>query len=744
MSRKAAREVGQDVIVSPDSESDVETQKDNHEEKLKDLTARLDAVFEFHTSRRLKPAKSTSSSSNPSPRRSRNSSQSRLPLQDVAAISSDMVDFDTSKDHSSVRPRKSLSNLVGTLSRKASRLGLDAPLSTVDADGGAQLQAPSRPRIGSRSTTNLRALGACPAGTSNQDLNIPLSPPLPGGHNSAGASLRVLSSNGSRSSESSTNAGLPLEAEEHRKGGFQLNIPNEEGYTKARTRSISPSFSNVQSVKSSPVSSHRQLQDVPPRSGSPEVYEEREGEDINQEVEIPKLAISIPSQRRWVGYWARMLAGMDPRAALDSNMMHPNRRKVKILRIFVDRRTTKVNEIGKNEGHLSVQILRYNERLVERLESWERAARRRQRAFGAIDPGAASTKLLPLEVENDDEEGEGDQDTSLMTKEKKVARRKEDERRWKECEKRNLDHRQEYDRRLRQHGNDTGVGQWGINVMAERDTVRHFDWEDEKESLAHDQLETIAMVSEAERTILPKSNALPLLSKADLASKMSEEPSILRYIFKPCDGDTTHYGHDTPQMTWTKPSSASDGFTKLVRGVISGNKLKTSEQQSSNNTTPFQPQNPSNSSSNTRQPLLTNLTSDQTCTNITEPSSAKTSDELLRNGKGQQQGLIIDADREISLKVLLGRTGATHAKLPDLTSAGYLWFIPAFETPTVSGKKGPKKGQVVQCQFGIGEIDFRKGKKSIPLMGGGDIRSIMVEFEWIEVGWHEANENSDE
>lgn len=738
--RKAGNQPDQYVTVSPGSESEMEAQNGDQEQKSKKLTARLDSVFEFHTSRRLKPSKSTASSTNASPRRSRNPSTSCLPLRDTtAASSSEIIDMNTIKGHSPLRLRRSLSNLVGTLSCKASWLGMEAPLSSVDADGATQLQKTSRLRLNTKSTTNLRALGACPAGTSSLDLNALNSAPLSNGHDISSDHLALSSSNNIRSSESSATSTQDLEAEERRKGRSQLSIPNGDEKKEAKSRSTSPSFTIGQGIKNSPGSSNNQLQDTLPRSGNPEEYKEAAGED---EVEIPKMAVSIPSQRRWVGYWARMLAEMDPRAALDSNMMHPNRRKVKILRILVDRRVIKVDETNKMEGYLRVQIARYNARLVERLENWERVARRKQRAFGAVDPGAPSTEILPLEGENEDK---GDQDFSEITREMKVARRKEEEKRWKDCEKRNLDHHQEYDRRLRQHGNDTGVGQWGINVMAERETLRHFDWEDEKGSLAYDQMETVAMASEAGRTILPKSKASPLLSKPDLTAKTSEEPSILQYIFKPSEADTTHYGHKTPQMTWTKPSSTSDGLAKLVRGILSGsNRSSITKQQGSHQTSPLQQKNPSNSSSDTSHSRYTDRTNNQTSTIVTDPPSAKPSDELLREGKGQQPGLIIDADREISLKVLLGRTGATHSKLPDLTSAGYLWFIPAFETPTLVGKKSPMKGQIVQCQFGIGEIDFRKGKNSLSLMGGGDIRSITVEFEWIEVGWHEANENSDE
>jgi hypothetical protein len=242
------------------------------------------------------------------------------------------------------------------------------------------------------------------------------------------------------------------------------------------------------------------------------------------------------------------------------------------------------------------------------------------------------------------------------------------------------------------------------------------------------------MVSEHSRFQLSKDSAGPLLSNIDLMAKTTtEESCILRYVFNPSQEISTHHGQSMPRMTWTKPSSAANSLGKLLQGQKKPNQKDTEADAVSGHN-----QSMSNTSSDTWPSHLSTTTPP-----TTESRSSMTSGEYPMTEVATQVeegGLIIDADREVQFKILIGRSGATRSKLPDMLSAGYLWFIPAFETPIVKGKTQPKKGQVVQCQFGVGEIDFRKGKKAAPLMGGGDIRSITVEFEWVEVGWHEDDD----
>jgi hypothetical protein len=43
---------------------------------------------------------------------------------------------------------------------------------------------------------------------------------------------------------------------------------------------------------------------------------------------------------------------------------------------------------------------------------------------------------------------------------------------------------------------------------------------------------------------------------------------------------------------------------------------------------------------------------------------------------------LLEVDREIQLKILIGKTGNKHSRLPDVASLGYIWLVPAFEAET--------------------------------------------------------------
>ena len=60
---------------------------------------------------------------------------------------------------------------------------------------------------------------------------------------------------------------------------------------------------------------------------------------------------------------------------------------------------------------------------------------------------------------------------------------------------------------------------------------------------------------------------------------------------------------------------------------------------------------------------------------------AENSDLPIRTLKPADEnvdGIIIDADREVQFKLLIGKTGTKHSLLPDVASLGYMWFIPSF------------------------------------------------------------------
>ncbi|CEH14902.1 related to phosphatidylinositol--trisphosphate 3-phosphatase pten [Ceraceosorus bombacis] len=192
-------------------------------------------------------------------------------------------------------------------------------------------------------------------------------------------------------------------------------------------------------------------------------------DDSEASDEAPRLAISIPSQRRFLGYWARMLANSDPRSSIYSYTMRPTKRLVRITRIWIERATPSDPKASRpliDADNLSLQIMRYDPQLVDRLTDWERKARRRNKALGHSDPGACAPELGWEESEDESE--------APLSAEAKAAKKQRQEDRWRKVEARNKARSA-----LAQHGNIAGVGEWGINVVAEATRARDFLWNDE-------------------------------------------------------------------------------------------------------------------------------------------------------------------------------------------------------------------------------------------------------------------------
>lgn len=101
--------------------------------------------------------------------------------------------------------------------------------------------------------------------------------------------------------------------------------------------------------------------------------------------------------------------------------------------------------------------------------------------------------------------------------------------------------------------------------------------------------------------------------------------------------------------------------------------------------------------------------------------------------EGRQAGIVMDASREVQLRLLVGRTGSKHGSLPIMVRAPYflawcadtytqaslgiIWFIPCFEE-----KQGHTSGTLV---VPAKEIDFLKPASGI---------------ERVEIDWEAARE----
>lgn len=377
--------------------------------------------------------------------------------------------------------------------------------------------------------------------------------------------------------------------------------------------------------------------------------ESEESLAVNQNTESqsttqkPKMGVSIPSQRRWVGYWTRILSGRDARLSLTSSISQP-RRLIRITRISIDRTppsssssksSSFFSKLIPHSDSLSIQLARYDDSFVNRLESWERSARRRAKAFGSHDPSALAGDL--------DSEQQQQQRQYL----KSLRRKASDLHCW-DGNKFNDEH-------------EGKIGNWGICVKAEAERARSFDWKDDLP-----QLKYFGLIGESQ----PRQ----LLQVGE--NGKGKGGKVWKYTFEPKE-KYEEGGKERQSST----SSSDSGY------------YSSSHTTSSPNSPPFPNPNPI-------------------------------------------VGQIIDADREVCIKVLIGRTGTSHSRLPDIASAGWTWFIPSFEDPDSGSASLPRVGAKTVIRFEKDEIDFRKQ----PL----GLQAIEVEWEWISVGIDEENQDDDD
>lgn len=440
-----------------------------------------------------------------------------------------------------------------------------------------------------------------------------------------------------------------------------------------------------------------------------------------------RLGVSIASQRRWVGYWARVLRAEDPRSTLDYITPSKPTRLIKVTRISLlqnghfaasnpEKRSLKsVTKV--NTYHLTIG--KYQDALVEKIEGWERGARRRARAFGMIDPGARAPELIcsPTAVEDahrkqegyltdlcsppscvpgedrwedkygsrDGQESSERQDLDVKVKSRSRRPSSAD---WRQCA--SFNSADSAKRRLAQNGNDTGVGEWGVNVVSEAERCRHFNWPDGR-------------------------------NKDDDDSHRSKDHKPYHFI---------RWGPKFKDSTTEQDSPTEDGEGIWHHFDLSGTISAVAHARRG------------------AEPNAV-MHDNKLRATASPPTPRRSSDgEHIGVAGG---GLLLSPDREVCVKVHLANKA--FSLLPDIAgSAGWVWFIPAFEEPCVAvspnrtGRRGndvqtkpkPKKGFRTVVEFNRDEIDFVKRIAGV--------QAIQVEWEWVEVGDEidEGNEDEDE
>lgn len=751
------------------------------------ISERLQSVFEMHSARRLRHPKekaqkvASTPESIPGNHGVRNSKSKSMDVRrdefaSLGSLSS------PSRPTKSTRMR-SLSNVFG---RKSS-----AQLRKQYWDE-EKFQDQNESSLASRRNDRLRSLGAAPAGKSVGDLTSGSKyTPRPS------ASEWRSSSYGSNSRACVSTPYMNVDKHDNQ-GKLSTSVANNNGHLRIDFVASPKLDSDVSTPLAHPYNDDpffvhpKPVSHTPPvdvtdtkRAADPSASrftllsqdmgsdaEDLEGEEAKES--LPQWAVSIPSQRRFVGYWARILASRDPRTTINGTTPLCPKRTVRITRITVDRQLAsggkkRDTDTSKMPDSLSIQFGRYDPSFEDRVVKWETTARRRARAFGVVDP-SAPTPDFPVSKDNGDLHGESDELVEKIQREK-------DEQCWNHVANQNSRGREGYEQKLAQHGNEMGVGCWGINVIGEQERIRNFAWQGSFDETAEGNerkgeasIDYFATVQEKVKSKITKQNRKgPAESSADVAQDQWKEsksmdvqrngrssvdllrsfafgeegaansptpPTIIRHTFTPGQTATTQYG-TLGLPTWAK-NALERNHQRPARG-------QPEVPQRRESLLPFESDPSSHDTSPNGSVLWPRTPRNGAAVHQMSPPTSVESLGSVEAGShtDNEEGIVIDADRAVMLKVLLGRSGASHSRLPDIASCGYVWFVPSFETPPAmtpngrtphySDQVGPLPGQHVTCTFGPGEIDFRKGKKPAKLLGG-EVRRITVEWDWLETG----------
>jgi len=133
----------------------------------------------------------------------------------------------------------------------------------------------------------------------------------------------------------------------------------------------------------------------------------------------------------------------------------------------------------------------------------------------------------------------------------------------------------------------------------------------------------------------------------------------------------------------------------------------------------------SNSSSSLPDELRgSNLTQYSSSASTVDPyPSPTTSSTPSTNGEEKKEilllpseELLLDGEREIMFKFLIGKTGKKHGKLPVMASLGLCWIVPVFESD-------PEDKQVKRLRLETKDLDFVKNFSGI--------QEVELAWKWV-------------
>ncbi|GAA5900881.1 hypothetical protein JCM5296_002205 [Sporobolomyces johnsonii] len=323
------------------------------------------------------------------------------------------------------------------------------------------------------------------------------------------------------------------------------------------------------------------------------------------------LGVSISSQRRWIGYWGRLLSGDDPRRGGEE----PRKIVVEYVKVKGPGLKGAAGKVvGGGKDRIAIQVWRYKDSIAANL-------RKRELALATSSTSAAADPAEP-------------------------------------------------------------------------------DWDDRS-----DMLVRVGGLVESSASPSPSSAPTSAVATPTLARVASPQPL-------------------------SEPSSASAASTStasLPSALDAGELVETRRSSSAESLPPPTPSvtltplpvstasSPAPRSSRTR--LLTPSTSFLPPSSPTIPTTANPrSAEEAKRAARDEGGIVLDAEREVMLKFLVGKTGEKHGKLPSMAALALTWFIPAFESSPAQSVEGRRSTLTLPAQ----DLDFVK-----PFAG----------IDEVEIGW---------